>query len=94
MKASINGKIYSTETMIELVNKTAYCNGNYSGDTSIRKTPSGLYAIVVTSNGQDLYRCAHIRAVTKDKIASFIDGWSLTEGETAALLAEGILTEA
>ena len=94
MKASINGRLYNTDTMTTLCGKPAYNNGNYCGETSIRKTRSGLYAVVVTSNGQNLYRESYIRAIDKDKIAEFIDGWQLDDGETSTLIAEGILTEA
>lgn len=94
MKTSINGRVYNTETMMTLVSKDAHNNGNYSGSTSIRRTKTGLYAVVVTSNGQDLYRRAHIAAIDKDKIANFIDGWRLDDNETATLIDEGILTEA
>jgi len=94
MKTSINRKIYNTDTMDTLCSKDAYNNGNFCGSTSIRKTKTGLYAVVVTSNGQDLYRSAYINAIDKDQIAEFIDGWPLDDDETQTLLAEGILTEA
>lgn len=94
MKTSINGKIYNTDTMTTLCAKDAHNNGNYSGDTRICKTPSGLYAVVGTSNGQDCYRQDYISAIDKDKIADFINGWTLNDKDTEALLADGILTEA
>lgn len=94
MKASINGRVYNTATMAEICSKSAYNNGNYSGSTQICKTRTGLYAVVVTSNGQDCYRESYIRAIEKEAIADFIDGWRLDDKETATLLAEGILTEA
>lgn len=94
MKRSINGRVYNTDTMDYLVSKSAYNNGNYCGDTHIAKTKSGLYAVIGTSNGQDLYRQSYIYAIEKDKIAEFISGWKIDDDEEATLLAEGILTEA
>ena len=80
--------------MTRLVTKDAYNNGNYAGDTSIQKTKSGLYAIVTTSNGQDLYRDADIQPVNKDQIAYVIDGWDIDDEETETLIAEGVLKNA
>lgn len=94
MKTSINGRIYNTDKMTTLVSKDAYNNGNCSGSTEICRTKTGLFAIVVTSNGQDCYRRSYIDAIEKDKIADFIDGWRMNDEETATLIAEGILTEA
>ncbi len=55
MKKILNGKIYNTETMDTLVERSIYSNGNYCGSDSIGITPNGAYAFVQTSNGQDLY---------------------------------------
>jgi predicted chitinase len=94
MKTVINGKLYNTATMTTLCERNSYNNGNYAGDSSIRVTKSGNYAFVVTSNGQDLYRQSSIEAITKDEIASRIDGWRLDDDEVAALAEHGIITEA
>lgn len=94
MKSVINGKLYNTATMTTLCERSAYNNGNYAGDSSIRVTKSGNYAFVVTSNGQDLYRQSSIEAIRKEDIAGYIDGWRLDDKEVEALTQHGILTEA
>lgn len=94
MKKTIGGKLYNTETMTTLASRSAYTNGNYAGKTEICKTTGGAYAVVTTSNGQDCYRSNNIEAIDKAAIAERIDGWELDDGETEALLAEGIITEA
>lgn len=94
MKKNIGGRIYDTDKMITLASRPAYNNGTYAGQTELAKTKSGSYAIVITSNGQDCYRQDDIRAIDKCEAADEIDGWTLDDEETAALIAEGILAEA
>ena len=94
MKTVINGKVYDTDTMTTLVSKSAYHNGNYSGKSSICKTPGGRYCYVTESNGQDLYRENCIEAITKDQIPEYIGGWRLTDEELNALLEEGLVEQA
>ena len=94
MKKVISGKIYDTRTMTALCEKAAYNNGNYAGETYIGKTPGGAYAVVTTSNGQDLYREDDIRAIDKADIAAEIDGWDLDDDAEQVLRDEGILTDA
>ncbi len=94
MRQSINGKIYDTANMTVICERSAYHNGNYTGDESIRVTHNGNYAYVVTSNGQDLYRRSSIEAIRKEDIAELIDGWRLDDGEAKALAAIGVLSEA
>lgn len=94
MKKIRGGKIYDTRTMTILCDRPAYINGNYAGETYIGKTPGGAYAVVTTSNGQDLYREDDIRAIDKAEIAAEIDGWTLDDDEEQALKDDGILIEA
>jgi len=94
MKTVINGKVYDTDTMTTLVSNSTYHNGNYSGQSSICKTPGGCYCYVTESNGQDLYRRNSIEAVAKDQITEYIDGWRLDDEELNALLEEGIVKPA
>jgi len=93
MKQVINGKLYNTETMRHLASKSAYNNGNYCGDASIRLTKGGLFAYVVTSNGQDLYRRSYIEAVTLEEAREKIEGWKLADEEVEALTEQGIILE-
>ena len=93
MKTIINGKLYNTATMTTLCSRNAYNNGNYCGDSSIRVTRNGSYCYVVTANGQDLYRESSITAITKDEIASYIDGWRLDDDEVEALAKHGLLAD-
>jgi hypothetical protein len=85
MKKVIGGKVYDTETMRRLCDKSAYNNGNYSGSTWIGQTSGGNYAVVTTSNGQDLYRESNITAITRGEIPEHIDGWELSDEEIANL---------
>lgn len=94
MRKLIGGKTYNTETMTVIVDKPVYHNGNYCGSDTIRKTKSGNFAFVRSSNGQDLYRNSDIRAITKDDITDLIDGWVLDDKEQQALIDLGIATEA
>jgi hypothetical protein len=94
MKNVINGLLYDTSKMTVLCCHDSYNNNNYCGDESIRVTSGGNYAFVVTANGQDLHRESSITAITKDEIASYIDGWRLNNDEVAALSALGVLAEA
>lgn len=94
MRKAINGLVYDTEKMTYLVSKNVYSNGNYAGEVSIRKTESGIYAIVTTSNGQDLHIHDDIQPVNKDEIAYIIDSWDIGEKETETLIAEGVLKNA
>lgn len=94
MKSVINGKLYNTATMTTLVSVNDYNNGTYCGDRSIRATRGGAYAYVVTSNGQEIYRQSSIKAIAKDEIAEYIDGWRLDDEEVETLTALGVLTEA
>jgi len=94
MKTVINGKVYDTDTMTTLVSNKAYHNGNYSGQSSICKTPGGCYCYVTESNGQDLYRRNSIQALTKDQITEYIDGWQLNDEELKTLLEEDIVEPA
>ena len=94
MKTVLNGKTYNTDTMTVLVENKRYNNGNYSGSDSIRVTRNGAYAYVSLSNGQNLYRESYIQALTKNEVASRIDGWELTDEEYSALVEHGIVVEA
>jgi hypothetical protein len=94
MKKCISGKIYDTTSMTVLCSRSAYNNGNYAGETYIGKTPGGAYAVVTTSNGQDLYREDDISEIDKAEIAAEIDGWDLDDDEEQTLKDEGILTDA
>ena len=94
MRTIIGGKVYNTATMTVIVEKTAYNNGNISGSTTLRVTPSGLYCIVRTSNGQDCYRSAGIEACTVEEIPEFLDGWTPDDTEHVELLKRGILQDA
>ena len=94
MKSVINGKLYNTATMTTLCSVNDHHNGTYCGDRSIRVTPKGAYAYVVTANGQDIYRQSSIEAISKDEIADRIDGWRLDDDEVEALTEHGVLVEA
>lgn len=94
MKKCISGKIYDTTGMTVLCGRSAYNNGNYAGETYIGRTRGGSYAVVTTSNGQDLYREDDIRAIDKADIAAEIDGWELDDDAEQILRDEGILTDA
>lgn len=91
MRTIINGKIYNTDTMTSLVTVSRFSNGNYSGSDSVRRTKTGLLALVSTSNGQDLYRCSSIEALAAADLPAAIDGWEIT-GEDSERLSE-FLTE-
>lgn len=81
MRKIIDGKIYNTETMAVLACHHCYSNGNYIGSNKLCRTRTGLLALVRTSNGQDLYRCNTIEALTADEVAVAVDGWELTGEE-------------
>lgn len=93
MKTVINGRIYNTDTMTTLCRRTAYHDGNEAGETRICKTRSGHYALVIDSNGQDLYRQDSIEAIQKQDIPNHIDGWNITDDDADLLIAEGIVTD-
>lgn len=81
MRQIINGKIYNTATMAVLATRSHYNNGNYCGSDELCLTRTGLLAMVHTSNGQDLYRCNSIEAVTVDQLGVVLDGWELDDKE-------------
>lgn len=94
MKRVIGGLVYNTETMTTLAANTVYHNGNVAGSDSIRKTPGGLYALVRTSNGQDLYRQRCIEAIELANIAAAVEGWDLDDEELETLTALGVIRAA
>ena len=94
MKTVIDGNVFDTEKMKPLASRSAYSNGNYAGETWVGLTASGKLAIVVESNGQDLYRKNLITAVSKEDCAAAIEGWELSKEEAKRLVAEGIIGEA
>jgi hypothetical protein len=94
MKKVFNGKVYNTETLINLCSNDCYNNGNYSGQNYIGQTPKGLYCFVSTSNGQDFYRQNNITPINKQDIQEYIEGWELSDEEIKKLKELGIIIEA
>ena len=94
MKRVIGGLVYNTETMETLAANTVYHTGNVAGSDSIRKTPGGLFALVRTSNGQDLYRQRSIEAIGLADIAALVEGWDMDDEEIATLTGIGVIRAA
>lgn len=94
MRTVIDGKVYNSETAEELVSVSDYHNGNYCGSRKIMVTGQGRYFLYQSSNGQDLYRGAYIKALAKEEVAAEIDGWRLDEEEQARLIERALIVEA
>lgn len=79
MQQIIDGKRYNSETGRVIAERNHYNNGNYSGTTYLKVSPSGNLYKHTWSNGQDCYLSDAIWIDDLD-----IDGYTITDEELAA----------
>ena len=94
MKKIINGKIYNTETAIDLYSQSVYHNGTYSGSNDLCVTPRGALFVSYTSNGQDLHREEDLHAVSPAEARDWLNGRKISDEEIEALAKYNLLKDA
>jgi len=71
MQITHDNKGYDTERMELIAERSAHCNGNYSGENQLWIAKDGTLFEATTSNGQDLYRNDAIWSAEKDAINKY-----------------------